>query len=98
MEHELERQNLLVNVTESVLGPEAPQMASFLNALAKTRWAQGDYGGAELINRRALAIAEEKLGPRHLTFAAILADRATILKSLNRNREAGVMKARAKEI
>lgn len=85
-------------LTESTVGPEVPQMASFLTALAKARWAQGDSNEAEKLNLRALEIAERKLGTGHLTVAAILSDRAGILGSLNRKREAGKLRARAKAI
>ena len=52
-----------LSLAERLFGPEHPDTAMSLNNLAELYRAQGRYGDAEPLHRRALAIREEALGP-----------------------------------
>jgi len=52
-------------ISEKVLGPEAPDVATSLNNLALLYRAQGQYEKAAPLHERALAIWEQALGPEH---------------------------------
>ena len=58
--------------------------------------AQGKYAEAELLYRRALAIAEKALGPEHPDVATALENYSKLLRETNRETEAVRMEARAK--
>ncbi|MBI3798436.1 MAG: tetratricopeptide repeat protein, partial [Deltaproteobacteria bacterium] len=63
------------------MGPTHPGVATGLNNLAALYQAQGDYGRAELLYRRALAIDEKGLGPMHPDMATDLNNLATLYKA-----------------
>ncbi|MGH7386672.1 MAG: tetratricopeptide repeat protein, partial [Candidatus Rokuibacteriota bacterium] len=52
------------------IGPQDPRVALSLGLLAATYQAEGQYGQAEPLLRRALTIAEATLGPDHPEVAA----------------------------
>jgi tetratricopeptide (TPR) repeat protein len=52
-------------IYEKVLGPEDPELATWLNNMATLYHSQGKYKQAEPLYQRALAIAENNLGPEH---------------------------------
>ncbi len=58
----------------------------------------GQLDKADKASERALAIMERHLGPGHPDLARHLADRAEILRRLDRLDEAGALESRAKEI
>ena len=57
---------------EKALGPEHPQVAESLHALAQLLRESGDYAGARPLLERAIAIREQKLGPASPQLAASL--------------------------
>ncbi len=59
-------------IREKMEGPEHPNTASTLHALAVLYWSQGQYVQAEPLMQRALAIKEKILGPEHPSTAATL--------------------------
>src|SRR3989442_386611 len=65
-------------IRERVLGPEHPDTAASLNNLAVLYGSQGQYGKAEPLYARALAIREKALGPEHPD-TAIVRDSLAIL-------------------
>ena len=60
--------------------------------------AQGRYGEAEPLYKRALAIWEKALGPEHPDVAKSLANYAALLRETDRDVEAEMLEARAKAI
>ncbi len=66
-------------IREKALGPEHPDVARSLNALAVVLQAQGDLAGARPLFERALAIREKALGPEHPDTAQSLNDLAVFL-------------------
>ena len=52
-------------IQEKMLGPEHPELATYLNNLALFYEAQGDYEQAESLFQRALTIRELVFGPTH---------------------------------
>ena len=50
---------------ENEFGPDHPNIAALLDALAQTYHRQGRYDAAEPLYKRALAIWEKALGPDH---------------------------------
>jgi tetratricopeptide (TPR) repeat protein len=56
----------VLTITEKMLGPEHPNVASSLNQLAELYRVQGRYAEAELLFLRALAIGEQARGPEQL--------------------------------
>ena len=73
-------------------------MATSLNNLAGLYDAQGKYGEAEPLYRRALAIREKALGPEHPDVATCLENYAILLKKMGRGAEAEPLEARAQAI
>ncbi len=58
-----------VVLREGALGPEHPEMAADLAALAARLDGQGQYAEAEALYQRALALKEQLLGRKHLDVA-----------------------------
>jgi len=79
-------------------GPDDPRLATSLNNLAEVYRAQGRYGEAEPLDKRALAIWEKALGPEHPDVATSLENYAALLRKTNREAEAATMEARVKAI
>ena len=52
-----------VEIAEKAVGPEHPQVATSLNNLAALYQSQGNYAEAEQLDKRALLIRQETLGP-----------------------------------
>jgi len=65
-------------IVEKVLGAEHPDVATLLNNLAELHKNKGDYGRAELLFQRALAIDERALGAEHPAIATDLNNLATL--------------------
>jgi tetratricopeptide (TPR) repeat protein len=55
----------VLQIRETALGPDHPDVATSLNNLAALYRAQGNYGAAEPLFQRALRILETALGPDH---------------------------------
>ncbi len=60
--------------------------------------AQGRYGDAEPLLKRALAIWEKALGPEHPNVATSLENYAKLLRKTERDAEAEELEARGKAI
>ena len=73
-------------------------MAASLNNLAALYQAQDKYAEAEPLDKRALAIVEKVLGPKHPHVATSLENYADLLRKTNREAEAAKLEARAKAI
>jgi tetratricopeptide (TPR) repeat protein len=67
-------------ICEKALGPEHPDTAQSLNALALLLQVQGDFAAARPLHERALAIRENALGPEHRDTASTLNDLAILLE------------------
>jgi len=66
-------------IDEKALGPNHPDVATWLNNLALLLKVQGNYADAEPLYRRALAIDEKALGPNHPGVATDLNNLANLL-------------------
>ncbi|MFQ5915996.1 MAG: tetratricopeptide repeat protein [Nitrospinota bacterium] len=66
--------------------------------MATVYQAQGKYGEAEPLFKRALAIREKALGPEHPSVAQSLENYAALLRKTGRGTEAANMETRAKAI
>ena len=66
-------------IGEKTLGPNHPDVATWLSNLASLLYAQGNYLDAEPLYRRALAIGEKTLGPDHQNIATCLNNLASLL-------------------
>ncbi len=73
-------------------------VATSLNNLALLYQDQGRYADAEPLYKRALAIAENVLGPEHPNVAPSLENYAILLRATGRTAEADKKEARAKAI
>ena len=67
-----------LKIDEKALGPDHPDVARDLNALAALYLAQGEYGRASPLFQRALNIAEEALPPDHPDVATDLNNLAMV--------------------
>ena len=65
---------------ERALGPDHPDVATFLNNLAGLYQAQGRYADAEPLYKRALAMREAALGPDHPDVARALSNLGLLYK------------------
>jgi tetratricopeptide (TPR) repeat protein len=83
---------------EQRFGPEHPELARSLEALAARYVAQGKFAEAEPLYQRALAIEEKALGLEGSDVATTLESYAAVLRKMNREAEAEPMEARAKVI
>lgn len=68
-----------VEIGESVLGPDHPDLATWLNNLATLVRDRGDLDAAEPLQRRALSIGEKVLGPAHPDLGAQIINLASLL-------------------
>src|SRR5262245_59053042 len=68
-------------IREKALGPDHPETAKSLNALATLYSEIGAYARAEPLYRRALAIREKTLGPEHPDTAESLNDLAVLYRA-----------------
>lgn len=68
-----------VEIGESVLGPEHPDLATWLNNLATLVRDRGNLETAEPLQRRALSIGEKVLGPAHPDLGAQIINLASLL-------------------
>ena len=73
-------------------------MATALNNLALLLFAQDRPDEAEPLYRRAIAIEEKVLGPRHPDLARSLDNYAALLREEGRDAEARPLEARARDI
>jgi hypothetical protein len=80
------------------LGPEHPEVARSLHALGYRYYRQGEFGKAEPLYLRALAIQEASRGANAPELATTLADYAALLKQTGRSRQAWDLERRAEEI
>ena len=74
--------------SEDILGPDHPDIATSLSNLAGLYYTQGQYGQAEPLYKRSLAIREKALGPDHPNVAQILGNMAALYRATNRKQEA----------
>ncbi len=79
-------------------GDEDVRLATSLNNLALLYNTQGQYGQAEPLYLRALAILEKTLGPEHPNVASGLENYADLLRKTDRNAEADKLEERARAI
>ncbi len=77
-----------LGISEKVLGPDHPEVATTLNNLASLHESQGRYEEAEPLYQRSLAISEKALGPDHPEVATTLNNLAGLYKSQGRYGEA----------
>jgi CHAT domain-containing protein/Tfp pilus assembly protein PilF len=87
-----------LQVTEKVLGPEHPWMATSLNTLAGLYQDMGDYSKAEPLYQRALKIREKTLGPEHPDTATGLHNLACLYEVLGEYAKAEPLYQRALKI
>src|SRR5439155_467798 len=67
-----------LNIRETKLGPDHPDVARSLNSLATLYTAQGQYAQAEPLCQRSLKIREASLGPDHPDVARNLINLAAL--------------------
>ena len=77
-----------LQISEKVLGPEHPNVATSLNSLAGLYCDQGRYSEAEPLYKRSLNILEKVLGPEHPNVATSLNNLALLYKKQRRYSEA----------
>jgi len=75
-----------------------PHMIKFLNALATSRYAQGDYCEAGILSEQALQMCRATFGPEHSHVIAQMYDHALLLKATRRRKEADTLKREADRI
>jgi tetratricopeptide (TPR) repeat protein len=73
-------------IWESTLSPDHPDLARALTNLAAFYCSTGRYTPAEPMFRRALAIAENSLGPENRLVGKILAEYAVLLRKTKQKR------------
>lgn len=62
-----------------MLGPDHPDLATWLNNLATLVRDRGDPDSAEILQRRAVSIGERALGPAHPDLGAQVINLASLL-------------------
>ena len=87
-----------LEISEANLGPDHPDVATILGALAVLYHDQVEYTDAEPLYRRALRIREQALGPESIGVAEILEGYADLLEQTGREGEALAMEARTRAI
>ena len=87
-----------LTIREQILGSAHPQTASAYHNLARLSFAQGKFEEAEALYQKALAIREQTLGPEHPDVAISLAFYAQLLHTLQRDKLACELEARAQAI
>jgi len=75
-------------ISESIYGPENPEIARGLSALAAAQSAKGDVAGGLATNLHALEIAAHTVGEKDEVYAFILGQVADSLVTLERPKEA----------
>ena len=80
---------------EQTLGPEHPDLATYLNNLANLYWYQGKYEEAGPLYQRVIAIGEKALGPEHPTLAIYLNNLASLYLDQGKYEEAESLFQRA---
>jgi tetratricopeptide (TPR) repeat protein len=79
-------------------GPDYPDLAVNLFALARIRTAQRRYEEAEPLLKRSLEITAAGAGPQDSSMAPQLAEYAKVLRKMSRKAEASRIEAQAKAI
>ena len=87
-----------VELKETVLGPEHPDLAASLTNLGAVYVAEGRYADAEAALARALAIQSKTLGAEHPLTAGTMMQYARVLRATKRKSEAARMEAQARAI
>jgi tetratricopeptide (TPR) repeat protein len=87
-----------LEISESALGPDHPDVATRLNNLAIVLRDTGRAAEAEPLFRRALEVGERVLGPDHPTVAIRLNNLAMLLQGTGRAAEAEPLSHRALEV
>ena len=87
-----------LEVAESNVGPDHPNVATSLNNLAGLYDDQGEYAKAEPLYKRSLAIWEKALGPDHPDVATALENLAALYRATNQDKEALELDKRAERI
>lgn len=87
----------VLELREEAVGPEHPETAAAINALAVLAYGEGRYPEAARLMRRALRIREAALGPLHPEVASSLNNLAAIYRSLGRYEDAESLYRRAIE-
>ena len=82
-------------IAEKKMGPDHTGTAATLHTLAILLTDTGDFGGAEPLYQRALAIREQALGAEHPDVAETLEAYAGLLRRVGRRAEADELSARA---
>ncbi len=85
-------------ITEKVLGPEHPNIATCLRNLSLIYGRQGRYAEAETLYKQSLEISEKALGPEHLVIALSLNSLASLYGEQDRHAEAEPLYKRSSEI
>lgn len=68
-----------MEIGDAVLGPQHPDLATWLNNLATLVRDKGDPQAAEPLQRRAVSIGERVLGPSHPDLGAQVINLASLL-------------------
>jgi tetratricopeptide (TPR) repeat protein len=84
-----------IAIGEQTLGPEHPNLATWLNNLALLYKTQGKYEEAEPLYQRAIAIDEQALGPEHPELATDLNNLAELYREQGKYEEAEPLYRRA---
>ena len=84
-----------IAIGEKTLGPDHPDLATWLNNLANLYQATGRYAEAEPLYQRAIAIGEKTLGPDHPNLAIRLNNLAVLYRATGRYAEAEPLFQRA---
>ena len=87
-----------LEVAESNVGPDHPDVALSLNNLALLYQTQGEYAKAEPLFKRSLDIMEKALGPDHPAVATALENLAALYRATNQDKEALELDKRAERI
>jgi CHAT domain-containing protein/Tfp pilus assembly protein PilF len=89
---------LASRMTERVLGPEHPELATYQTNLGELYRRTGNYAEAEQLLNRALAIREKALGPNHPGVARCLSDLAALSNARDDIKAAIAFESRSTEI
>jgi tetratricopeptide (TPR) repeat protein/transcriptional regulator with XRE-family HTH domain len=87
-----------LGIREQQLGPEHPEVATSLNALANLYRKQGKDAEAEALFQRALRIREQQLGPEHPEVATSLYGLANLYRVQSKYEQAELLFQRALRI
>ncbi len=84
-----------IAIGEQMLGPENPDLASYINNLANLYRKQGKYEQAEPLFQRAITIGEKMLGPEHPKLATRLNNLAELYRKQGKYEQAEPLYQRA---